>query len=84
MSFGSRESIWVNFKYVRLPIFCYCCGKLNHDDKDCVLWISSKGSLRKEDQGYGVWLRASIEKPQRVQVVPAIKQDPRWYKEASR
>lgn len=24
---------------------------------------------------YGVWLRASIEKPQQVQVVPAIKQD---------
>ncbi|KAL0004792.1 hypothetical protein SO802_012353 [Lithocarpus litseifolius] len=75
VSFGSRESLWVNFKYERLLIFCYWCGKLNHDDKDCVLWISSKGSLRKEDQQYGVWLRASTEKPRRVQVVPAIKQD---------
>ena len=49
VSFGSRESLWVNFKYERLPIFCYWCGKLNQDDKDCVLWINSKGSLRKED-----------------------------------
>ncbi|XP_050290323.1 uncharacterized protein LOC126728565 [Quercus robur] len=63
VGFGSQESLWVNFMYERLPIFCYWCGKLNHDDKDCVLWINSKGSLRKEDQQYGVWLRASTKKP---------------------
>lgn len=26
---------WVNFKYERLPNFCYRCGFLNHALKDC-------------------------------------------------
>ncbi|KAK7827709.1 hypothetical protein CFP56_030881 [Quercus suber] len=30
------ESRWVNFKYERLPNFCYRCGLLNHALKDCL------------------------------------------------
>lgn len=37
--------IWVNFKYERLPNFCYWCGCFDHGDKDCDLWIQSKGTL---------------------------------------
>ncbi|XP_075638440.1 uncharacterized protein At4g02000-like [Castanea sativa] len=29
------ESKWVNFKYERLPNFCYRCGFLNHALRDC-------------------------------------------------
>ena len=29
------ESRWVNFKYERLPNFCYQCGLLNHALKEC-------------------------------------------------
>ncbi|XP_030949448.1 uncharacterized protein LOC115973328 [Quercus lobata] len=29
------ESRWVNFKYERLPNFCYQCGLLNHTLKEC-------------------------------------------------
>ena len=47
-----------------MPIFCYWCGLLNHDEKDYKLWVCSKGTLRKEDQQYGVWLKASQERPQ--------------------
>jgi len=32
---------------------------LNHDERDCKLWLNSKGTLRKEDQQYGAWLRAT-------------------------
>ena len=39
-------STWVSFKYERLPIICYWCGCLDHDKKDCPLWIESKGSLK--------------------------------------
>ena len=30
-----------------------------HDDKDCILWLSSKGSLQLNEQQFGPWLRAS-------------------------
>ena len=39
---------WVNFKYERLPNICYWCGCFDHSDKDCDLWIQSKGSLQLE------------------------------------
>ncbi|KAL0012144.1 hypothetical protein SO802_007252 [Lithocarpus litseifolius] len=64
INFGGSTPVWVAFKYERLPIFCYWCGKLNHDDKDCGMWLRSKGSLQAHDQQYGSWLRASPEKLQ--------------------
>ena len=35
---------------------------LNHNQRDCKLWLNGNGTLRKEDQQYGAWLRASTEK----------------------
>ena len=29
------ERFWINFKYERLPTFCFICGKLGRDDKHC-------------------------------------------------
>ena len=40
---------WVSFKYERLPNLCYWCGRLDHDDKNCELWIQSKGTLKAEE-----------------------------------
>ncbi|KAK7845980.1 uncharacterized protein At4g02000-like [Quercus suber] len=30
---GEAEPQWVAFQYEKLPIFCYWCGVLNHDEK---------------------------------------------------
>ena len=49
---------WVSFMYERLPNICYWCGLLSHDDKECELWLSSKGGLSTEKQQFGPWLRA--------------------------
>ena len=50
------ESRWVQFKYERLPNFCYRYGLLNHALKDCP---ASSGNGRTVEEGlqYGAWLR---------------------------
>ena len=53
---------WVDFRYKRLPIFCYLCGKIDHDEKDCLQWIRSKDTLRPEEKQFGPWSRASQDK----------------------
>ena len=50
---------WVSFKYERLSNLCYWCGRLSHDDKNCNLWINSKGTLKVENQQFGSCLRAA-------------------------
>ena len=60
---------WVSFRYKRLPIFCHWCGVLNHDYKECDLWLQSKGELRTDSQEYGSWLRADTTSLLRKKVV---------------
>ena len=31
------ERCWVDFRYKRFPTFCYICGILGHDEKQCSL-----------------------------------------------
>ncbi|KAL0011081.1 hypothetical protein SO802_006189 [Lithocarpus litseifolius] len=50
---GGRDPIWVAFRYERLPVFCYKCGKLNHDERDCQGKSKSRGNLRSEESQYG-------------------------------
>ena len=50
----------VVLKYEHLPNFCYWCGLVSHDDKDCERWLRSKGSLEKSDQHYRDWIRAEV------------------------
>lgn len=63
--------MWVDFKYERLPIFCYWCGRVDHDERDCLQWTRSKETLRPEEKQYGPWLRATQDRLQRPQLVLA-------------
>ena len=63
------EKIWVSFKYERLPNFCYWCGCFDHGDKDCDIWIQSKGTLQSSSQQYGSWLRAPPYAPTNNRVI---------------
>lgn len=38
------------------PNICYLCGCFDHSDKDCDLWIQSKGTLQNSSQQFGSWL----------------------------
>ncbi len=74
------KELWISFKYERLPNYCYWCGRLTHAEKDCELWLRSKGTLRRESQQYGAWLRAPMDKPMRRVEVRAEGRSnvPRW------
>ena len=58
ITFESGNKHWVSFKYEHLPNICYWCGRLDHNDKNCALWIRSKGSITEEDKQYSHTLRA--------------------------
>lgn len=47
----------------------YWCGHLSHDDKECSMWLSSKGDLSEVEQEFGPWLRASQFNPTRKTTV---------------
>ena len=34
------------------------CSRLTHDDRDCDLWIKSKGTLKSDQKAFGPYLRA--------------------------
>ena len=67
--FNPDREGWVSFRYERLPIFCHWCGVLNHDSKECDLWLQSKGELRADTQEYGSWLRVDSTSLIRKKVV---------------
>nr|XP_023915780.1 uncharacterized protein At4g02000-like [Quercus suber] len=60
VNIGKAELQWVAFQYEKLSIFCYWCGLLNHDEKDCTLWFDSGETFCTEEQQYGAWLCAPI------------------------
>lgn len=48
---------WVEFKYERLPNFCFLCGIIGHTEKFCHLLF--EGVNEEYEIPYGSWLRAS-------------------------
>jgi hypothetical protein len=58
-----NQSLWVPFKYERLPKLCLRCGVISHGEGGC-----SKESWKgKQEEGsedeYGSWLRVSSRRP---------------------
>ena len=63
---------WAAFMYERLPNIYYWCGSVSHDDKDCFLWLRSKGTLTVAEQQFGPWIRAPLFNPAKKSFV-AVK-----------
>lgn len=60
VTLANGEKSWVSFKYKLLSNFYYWCGCMTHDDKDCELWIQSKGPLKSDQQQFGPWLKVAL------------------------
>ncbi|KAL2942939.1 hypothetical protein RDABS01_031287 [Bienertia sinuspersici] len=64
--------IRVEFKYERLPFFCYVYSIMGHSEKDCDL---TTGDDQNGGMGWGSWLRASPRKGKQkfMEEVEAVK-----------
>lgn len=65
---GGAKRGWVDFRYKHLHIFYYWCGILEHNDRDCPLWIRNKESFGMEDRQFEPWLQADTKRLQRPYV----------------
>lgn len=55
------EWIWIDFKYERLPNFCFICGILGHGDRFCPKLF--EGYHTDTEKSYGPWMRATGRRP---------------------
>ncbi|KAL8555996.1 hypothetical protein ACS0TY_003708 [Phlomoides rotata] len=58
---GASKKIWIEFKYEKLPSFCYLCGTLGHLRKECDLAEGEIGldNIPETKLPFGDWMRAS-------------------------
>lgn len=60
---GKAEPCWIPATYERLSSFCYWCGRLGHNHKDCEILLDRENINNEEievgDLPYRDWMRAS-------------------------
>jgi hypothetical protein len=53
------KTSWVEFKYEKLPLFCFRCGRLVHGPRGCPVPPKTRLSAADEPKAWGTWLRAA-------------------------
>jgi hypothetical protein len=53
---------WVTFKYEKLLLFCFNCGRVVHQQQGCPEAMSKRMSTTEKEKQWGVWLRADTAK----------------------
>ena len=57
LNMGGKE-YWVKFRYEKLPLFCFHCGRILHGRRWCLVKISQRIHEEEAQKGWGIWLRA--------------------------
>jgi len=53
---------WIDFKYERLPHYCYSCGYIDHYANYCPTFPYEESGLPQDKPGrYGSWLKAEVK-----------------------
>ncbi|KAL9422785.1 hypothetical protein AB3S75_034961 [Citrus x aurantiifolia] len=71
-----EDDIPMRVMYERLPDFCFCCGRIGHQYRECTHYKSQS----KDKMAYGPWLKATS-------IAERLKQNrqrDRWESEASK
>ncbi|RYR26601.1 uncharacterized protein LOC107627562 [Arachis ipaensis] len=73
---GSIEDglLWADFRYEKLPSFCYYCGLLGHEEVNCEKATKDEIIGKTSAKNLGQWLRAE-EKGTKVNVASSQKQN---------
>jgi hypothetical protein len=52
------KTSWVEFKYEKLPLFCFRCGRVVHGSRGCPIPSKTRLNAAEEPKAWGPWLRA--------------------------
>jgi hypothetical protein len=56
------KSVWVSFRYEKLPQFCYSCGRIYHAGQPCMNKTSHRLNDNDSVKPWGAWLRANDQR----------------------
>lgn len=51
------KTVWVDFAYEHLPIFCFYCGYIGHPERSCQKKVNDARKNRICEGQYGDWMR---------------------------
>lgn len=67
--------VWIPLKYESLPIYCFGCGIIGHQTKNCDRIIKAEGESF-DDLQYGPWIKASPLKKVRILSADSSNKNP--------
>lgn len=54
------ECVWVEFRYEKVPTFCFYCGIIGHSERTCFRKVEDAKENKVCEGQYGEWVRAVI------------------------
>lgn len=75
------KSYWVNFKYEKLPMFCFHCWRIVHGSQGCPESTHLHLNSENTEKQWGVWFRAEAPRRRTPTKVSEAKGKPSTWEE---